>query len=164
MTVKRTLVSKITHNARIKWLDYLREPGRKKYERMLENPDNPEERCCLGHGCHVLKDDAGVTRILAGSSLMTGYTSVFYGGFETSMPKEVAHILDITPNGAFCEGFDMNGARLGCLAEVNDYTGLTMSEIATLIEEMWAEGTMMTADRDEGEPWTRDMVPAEGEA
>ena len=35
------------------WIAGLREPGREKEERRLENPLHPNKRCCLGHGCQI---------------------------------------------------------------------------------------------------------------
>ena len=155
------MISKATHEARIKWLDYLREPGRKKYTRRLENPENPEERCCLGHGCHALKDSAHVTRMVRKSTIAIDETAVFYDGYETSLPHALVGLLGITPTGAFCNALDIDGESPACLAEVNDYTNFTMAEIATLIEEMFAEGAILNANLKPCEPWTRDMVPAD---
>ena len=45
--------SEILEN-RQKWIEYLKRPETKKVTERLQSREDPEARCCLGHGCYVL--------------------------------------------------------------------------------------------------------------
>lgn len=82
--------SEILEN-RKKWIEFLKRPETKKFVGYLENVNNPEERCCLGHACHLFLND---TRHISDKLF------VLYGSANESevAPFELMHKLGLYSN------------------------------------------------------------------
>lgn len=81
---------------RQKWIDHLLKPETKRYSGWLENPKNPEERCCLGHGCYVL----GLERVVLPP---TPYSTITYCGADKLAPKEFVKLVGLKHPGGWVE-------------------------------------------------------------
>ena len=123
----------VAEQARGVWLDFLREPGRKKTKGILERLSAQDERCCLGHACHVLKAKRQVTP-----------HAVFYGEdlVDDVLPEEIANLLNITYDGAFSKPVRIGGLHFMSIADVNDNTEFTPAGIADVLEEQFDAGNM----------------------
>ena len=108
---------------RIKWGEFLCEPERKGYKGELENLDNPEERCCLGHACHLFTPDS---REVHGEF-------IYYAEYNYLVaPKPVEELLGLYRDNG--EVSRRNGGAMGysSLASAND-GGKTPQEIGAYI-------------------------------
>ena len=164
-----------TARDRRRWLAFLREDGRKKLTGWLENPDDPEARCCLGHACKVL----GATREVVENDDSPDETGrewprrVQYDGGYAALPRTVAGNLDIDLNGRFVEPVAIDAARVSAdyfdlneagqalipsLAEINDSTDLNPWEIAGMIEEQWLFGNVQPVQSPEPDAEIREAV------
>lgn len=101
--------------ARMKWVKFLQEPGRKKAEEQLDAGGG--SRCCLGHGCFAL----GVKRVRTRS------------GFEYDGADQVAPESFIKMVGLYSEDGKLMG-HPGSLAGMNDGTDMTPQQIGAWIE------------------------------
>lgn len=82
----KKLTHKEVYKNRLRWINYLFQKNTLKYKHTLENVDNPAERGCLGHGCHVLE----IPRVIKG--VFNNEAQVYYGydyehASNTSSPK-----------------------------------------------------------------------------
>ena len=75
--------SEILENRR-KWVNHLLDPSTKKTTAKLEDINDPECRCCLGHGCHVLN----LKRVV-------GAGKVTYCGHSTLAPEKLKQRMGI---------------------------------------------------------------------
>lgn len=138
---------------RKKWLEFLREPGRKKAQGALEYHYDPDARCCLGHAGHLFVPD---TRKLDGDY-------VFYDGRGNTAGRRIQRALFITHAGEFRESVVVDRSRgiesdeevtlnddgnvlIGSCATLNDATDLTMAEIADIIEEQFKNNNLVEPD------------------
>ena len=121
------------HRLRKEWLDYLRQPGRKKTKEVLERYHDNEARCCLGHACHHF----GIDRTVLEDSL-----SVLYDKQGSVLPERLQWDLDMTEAGDFCEPIDVEDEIIGDCIGLNDETDLSMAEIADIIEQQMVTGNM----------------------
>jgi len=114
---------------RLKFANGLLEPHRIKFIGHLENPHNPNERCCLGHGCNIF----GINRIVEDDT-------VYYGVRSSAVaPRELMDLLGLYDN---C-GVPLvkTPKETDSLASLNDSTKLTTQEIGQLIlNRGWIEG------------------------
>ena len=122
------------YNNRMKWIEYLKRPETRKHKGSLEDFEDPECRCCLGHACHVLAPD---TRTVINSD-----EQVFYDEHSASMPDKLVLALGLYN--------DLGGAaNIGetylnvpkvhpttCLADLNDNTKITPQEIGAYLESV----------------------------
>ena len=118
------------------WLEQLRSPEAKKAQGKLEDPDKPDHRCCLGHACHIL----GLLRVVKIPEWRAN-ECVFYGdgGWDSSwLPIEAREKLNVSLKGSFKTPVTVDGITVNALSVVNDYTKLSLSEIADVIEEQFA--------------------------
>lgn len=107
---------------RKKWIDFLREDGRKKAKGVLDRGN--EERCCLGHACYVL----GVLRRVEDEGVTYGEA-----GTTSLAPDELLELLGLRNDvGAFKPEIDEG---IVSLAALNDYTNYTPKEIGDFIEK-----------------------------
>lgn len=107
------------------WIEYLKRPETKKGVRKLESFDDPEARCCLGHGCFALGIERTVTK----------YGIVYYDGRSSYAPQSFMDMVGLyDENGFFSNGFFSNGKRT--LTSINDGTDKTPQEIGIMLEEM----------------------------
>ena len=121
------------HRFRKKWLDFLRQPGRKKAKEVLEQYSDNEARCCLGHACHYF----GVDRVVKHE-----VHSVLYCNNGSCLPDSLQWDLDMTEGGDFWEAIDVGDEIIADCIGLNDETDLSMSEIADIIEQQMIAGNM----------------------
>lgn len=135
--------------ARAQWLTVLRDPKSKRNTGLLEDYDDQNKRCCLGHACHAL----GIERAFRPSKL------VCYGrGMESSLatlPWEAQQLLGITYDGRLRRGVMVQDFFYSNLATLNDDTKIEPAEMADIIEEQFAQDNFLEPDAivyfDEGE-------------
>ena len=140
-----TYVTTDTEEAWRLWLAFLREPGREKTEGKLEDVEHPEQRCCLGHACHVLGAERHADEHEG---------EVLYDGREDEFTVPLAKLLNVTPTVYFrrpapvpkprSHTFEGTGVTVGFLsaAKLNDDTDLTPAEIADVLERERAAGNI----------------------
>ena len=109
------------------WLKQLRHPDSLKHKGKLENPENRNERCCLGHLCHAL----GVE-----SDTDNGY--VRYLESVGTLPDAVASTLNITNVGDVRPSIQYGDGMYHSLGLLNDNTDIDSAGIADVIEEVLA--------------------------
>ena len=117
---------------RAMWLAQLRSPEAKKAQGKLEDPDKSNYRCCLGHACHIL----GVQRKIAKPEWRANQC-VFYGCENSWLPLEAREKLNVSLKGSFKVPIAVDGITVNALSVINDYTKLSLSEIADVIEEQF---------------------------
>ena len=120
---------------RAQWLAQLRSPKAKKAKGKLEDPENPDQRCCLGHACHIFGLQRAIRRTEYGA-----VSCVFYGGGDGEaswLPYEARQKLNISLKGSFKADVEVDGITVNALSVVNDYTRLSLPQIADLIEEQF---------------------------
>ena len=124
------------------WLEQLRSPEAKQTRGKLELTVDPDHRCCLGHACHIL----GLPRVVKRETEWGEKELVFYGegGEENSwLPLEARQKLNISLKGNFKVPIEVDGTSVNSLSLVNDYTKLSLSEIADVIEKQFAADNLL---------------------
>jgi hypothetical protein len=119
---------------RRKWIDFLREDGRKKAVDALDVGN--EERCCLGHACFVLGVEQHVSVSQENSN------GIFYGkGWNCgAAPAELIELVGLRSSGGsfapftFAVEMNLQSLMITSLAELNDKTNYTPKEIGDFIE------------------------------
>ena len=118
------------------WVDFLKTDP-KKYKGKLLNPDNPEEKCCIGHGCHLFDIDTG----------MMGENTNSYLLFQkkVGLLEDCGGTLEIEKNGDLeplplkYKGKKIKsintGSVISSLVGLNDLTDFKHKQIAEVIEE-----------------------------
>lgn len=111
------------------WAAYLRTPGLKQAKGRLMEADGSAS--CLGHLCVYLGVEKKLHR--------DGMVYDFLEETTSSLPRRVMKEAGMySPVGRHRDGnFLVGGAVCSTLAEVNDKSGLTLPEIADLIEANW---------------------------
>lgn len=100
------------------WIEYLKRPETKKAKGVLESFDDPDARCCLGHGCFVL----GIERTVDEDGV------VLYDDEYSFAPESFMEMVGLRyENGDFDET---------SLAFINDHTDKTPQEIGIMLESM----------------------------
>lgn len=121
--------AQILENRR-KWIDYLKLPDTKKSAGRLENPVVPENRCCLGHACHVLIPEL---RKQSDESF-----TVYYDDEMAYAPvslKQKLGLYDRQGGNLLYDLFSIEPyAEQRSLSEFNDYTAITPQEIGAYLE------------------------------
>ena len=115
---------------RRKWFGVLRDPESKKITNKLEDPEDTNARCCLGHACHAL----GIEREVEFDPRKESH-SVCYDSSSIVLPDTVAYMLNITNVGDFKKTIYVKSIPVSNLTQANDDTNLTPAEIADLIED-----------------------------
>ena len=115
---------------RQKWFKVLRDPESKKITNQLEDPEDPNARCCLGHACHAL----GIEREIELDPKKELY-NVYYHGSNIVLPDIVSQMLNISNAGDFKKTIYVKNTPVSNLTQLNDTTSLTPSEIANVIED-----------------------------
>ena len=82
-----TITDQKKYDNRMKWIEYLKRPETKKHLGSLEDIENPDCRCCLGHACHVLAPDTRTVNVLD--------KQVFYDAHSASIPDELVLALGL---------------------------------------------------------------------
>ena len=137
-----------------RWLQVLRDKHSERFVGVLENADNPSQRCCLGHACHAL----GVSRTVKDNPCGDDFQTVWYGPksdlCSKQLPLEACNMLNITALGNLkgCVSRERIEELIGreiyiyeddqfeeehefsSLSVINDYTNLQPKEMATLIQ------------------------------
>lgn len=133
---------------RQKWIDHLLKPETKRYSGWLENPKNPEERCCLGHGCYVL----GLERVVlpptpySTTSLHVGTVlgylagieqrSITYCGADKLAPKEFVKLVGLKhPSGWVEDDLQIDAGVYHSLAIAND-SGTSPQKIGEYLQSV----------------------------
>ena len=137
------------------WLEVLRDPKSEKEKGRLENPDNPNARCCLGHACHALGAERRVVQHPTSAMPASHDVRVEYGGAGehgeggqySVLPADVARVLKLTYEGSFkWDALPADDALrytvgapfgLDSLASLNDKTNISPAELADVIEALW---------------------------
>ena len=99
---------------RRKWVNHLLDPNTKKTIHKLEHIDNPECRCCLGHGCHVLN----LERVV-------GTNVVQYCGNSALAPTELVERMGIKKTSLLIK---MNDGEDKSPQEIGKYLGSIMED------------------------------------
>ena len=100
-----------TDEAWEKALAYLADPARKKTTGVLEDIEDGDCRCCLGHVCAAL----GAHRTLSPSVERVYYAGRYDHDFSSSgLPQAIAERLGILPAGEFLNPIEI---PMGCLNE-----------------------------------------------
>ena len=135
---------------RAAWLAQLRDPEAGKALGMLEDPNDPNQRCCLGHACHALGADRKLydgkvwygKDLKSPSALPSGVMDALAmwgrdGDFRASV--SMADVRRIVGRPArLDEGIDDDEKEwIQSLSALNDGTDLTPAEIADVIEANW---------------------------
>lgn len=112
------LSSQILLKNRNTWIEFLCEPDRKSTVGKLESPTYPDNRCCLGHGCHIL-EVSRLERCLNGTKVIT------YGEDlqELRAPDELVDLVGLwNSDGSSSSGVRLNfeGIYYTNLTEMND--------------------------------------------
>lgn len=120
---------------RLKFAKGLQEPHREREWNRLENPDNPNMSCCLGHGCNIFDLERKVINYET-------YHKVKYGTEENdaTAPKELINLLGLFNScGGTLDHQNELVKKHSSLTSLNDNLELTPQEIGKLIEG-WIEG------------------------
>jgi hypothetical protein len=123
-----TITDKEIYNNRLKWIEYLKRPETKKFTENLENPEDPEARCCLGHACHVLAPE---TRNLDNDG------DVLYGDDVAFLPDSLVEQLGMWTYEGGANDRDIFadlGYRACCLSVLNDNTDISPQEIGEYLQ------------------------------
>jgi len=111
---------------RRKWIEFLKQPERKKATGFLDTGDG--RRCCLGHGCYVL----GVKRRKFPGGYAYQYRALD-GGWRTGSSAVLRDLVGLkTSDGDF---ISINGVAT-CLSGLNDGTDATPQEIGAYLESV----------------------------
>ena len=140
MTKYQYTQEQIDENRR-KWLAVLRDPQSKKKVNKLEDLDNSNVRCCLGHACHAL----GIERKVV--YFPNGF--VAYGNKTETLPFSACNMLNMEPNGKFKKEVLVEDEPYWSLARINDNTDLTPQEMADVIEDQFENDNLEEAYRAE---------------
>ena len=119
---------------RAQWLAQLRSSEAKKHVRWLEDAEDSDKRCCLGHACHAL----GIDRHINVINQMVAYGDNAFSLMNTKvLPSEAQAKLNINESGEFVHTIRLNGKGIlfQSLSHLNDRSGLEPHEIADIIEE-----------------------------
>ena len=143
---------------RLKWVEYLQNPERKKATAYLDKMN--EERCCLGHACHLdpvvkeswsYNDDIEEMSILLygieeSDTVATKLTVVSLGLYDNvgtfRLPKDGSYfeVIQLHEENipAFLQKFlkEVKSPSVGVnsLAEINDLTSITPQEMGQLLK------------------------------
>ena len=122
-------------------LRVLRDPKSDKMKERLEDPNDPDRRCCLGHLCHAV----GLPRILLHEGLVVYGHSHKSGNIDgVLLPADLRELLrDEEGIGHFAKPIGINNSFFcSTLTDVNDFTELSSLEIADVIEREWESGNL----------------------
>ena len=130
------------------WLRVMRDPKSGKTKHKLENLENRNNRCCLGHLCYSMNGNSKVTSY---GCDIEGKDTVFYDFNDEVwehdvLPNELAKELDMTPTGSFTMAIDIGVISVRSMASLNDDTELTPAEIADVIEAQFRAGNVTPYD------------------
>lgn len=120
--------SEIREN-RQKWIDFLREPERKKTKNVLESRYDHEARCCLGHAAHLFARDRTVIE----------NDVVLYEGSEINLSNDMTKMLGLYGREGHTENpykIHYGGKTYGALSSLNDQTDITPQEIGEILQGM----------------------------
>ena len=122
---------------RWQWIDWLRVPGRQKQTDVLENPQNPDARCCLGHACAAFKLPRKVEDL---HDVDEGLKQVTYAGCSVTLPTELQMKLDVTDNCGFVRPITYGNGIHSCASGINDETDATPEDIAGILVAQFIAG------------------------
>ena len=138
------------------WDEVLRRPESKKEQGQLENIDDPNSCCCLGH---LVREMVAEGHVDIRRKVTCG--KVTYDDTSSVLPSAVSEKLGVTVDGAFKEPISVPVARVlpnkrrafpsWCSTEVsishlpslNDNTDFSLNEIADVIKEQFAAGNFL---------------------
>lgn len=119
------------YDNRMKWIEYLKRPETKKHSGELEDFDDNESRCCLGHACHIFSPE---TRYVSGDE-------VKYGSSAKVPDLGICGMLGLHDDcGSVRSEIPIdtisNHNELTALTELNDGTEATPQEIGAYLESV----------------------------
>lgn len=129
---------------RQKWIDFLREEGRQKARNVLEDVQNPEARCCLGHACKVFENSVERTLVLGDNDTPV---AVKYDKTQHVLPSKLQRKLNIDAYGKLRKPIKIENGRYVDLVSINDSTNLSPAQIADVIEEQFKQRNFKGAPR-----------------
>ena len=109
---------------RRKWIDYLKQPTTKKGVDRLSNSRNTEERCCLGHACHVI----GIPYDRENNT---------FDSCWSYPPESLVEALGLWDRAGSCSSWQtyfLPGGKFRSLATWNDDSDVTPQEIGAYLE------------------------------
>ena len=122
------------------WLAEMRKPDTIKHTCELESFHNANAMCCLGHACKALKEPLDL-------QYSREDDAVYVEDLGYELPDDVANVLGITTMGSIEEEKKaklekwikdkFNPDSLSSthnLVEINDYSSLTIEQIADIVE------------------------------
>ncbi len=116
---------------RLLWAKSLQLPENEKAIEKLEDFDNNNERCCLGHGCHYL----GIERITNDED------TVSYDDDNTVAPESFINAVGLCGDiGIIKNKFRYADDIFNSLASLNDHSEITPQEIGVIMERNWLQG------------------------
>ena len=131
------MTSKRTDRARKRWYAALRDPQAQRGETELEQIDQPDVRCFLGHACDALDSPRTITTV-------DDIEQVFFGDpiepfSDIHLPDAVARELDMTRYGQLKTPITMMGRKgvpveITTIAQMADDTAMTLHEAAAWFE------------------------------
>ena len=105
---------------------FLKDPAREKCIGVLEDPSNPNARCCLGHMCAVF-----------GAERKTIEHDVYYDKEITTAPQIVIKSIGLHDRfGSGYKHFTYNNFIYSSLIQMNDSGNLTPQEIGAYLESV----------------------------
>lgn len=118
----------ILENRRI-WIEFLK-TNPPKFIGKLENIENQEERCCLGHGCHIFNIDKKEMKLIT-------TISVNYGGEFWSAPEKLVELLGLRDeDGTIPDEYFYENLTVTNLLELNDETDMNHRQIGEYLESV----------------------------
>ena len=114
----------------------MRDPRFGKMQQQLEDPDNSNDRCCLGHLCHAMNVPSELDNDGDPEYIFDGDSHSAY------LPSGLAKALDMTTQGDFMRGIIVDGVVVMHMSGLNDDTDLTPAQIADVIEEQFEAGNI----------------------
>lgn len=112
---------------RRKWIDFLKLPTTEKGKGVLEIYGT-DQRCCLGHACHIL----GEIKVVIGGVTL-------YNGKEYYAPETIVEQLGLYGRQGEVMGDEIvmpNGSRYTSLARLNDGSDYTPQDIGLYLESV----------------------------
>jgi hypothetical protein len=111
--------------ARKKWIAYLKNSDTLKTIGKLEDPDNPNKRCCLGHACHIFEVERQASKF-----------KVLYDDHSARLPESLVLKLgmwSVYGSGKLVQ-YKLRGLDVKSLSSLNDDADYTPQQIGEYLE------------------------------
>lgn len=126
---------------RLKWIKFLLKPDTKKFKGVLEDINNPDYRCCLGHACHVFNLEKTIINAESFGK------QILYENFVAVLPYSLVEKLHMWGDSGEAKNFDNKGTLkdldVYSLVTLNDSTDYTPQQIGEYLMKviMGGDGT-----------------------